>query len=72
MSPEVVINGRTLPLSRPSDVAVAQRVAAHMQRRITEDDWRPYRSRQDAVRAWARLGGIRLQVMQALNLLNEA
>lgn len=72
MSPEVVINGRTLPLARPSDVAVAQRVAAHMQRRIAEDDWRPYRSRQDAVRAWARLGGIRLKVIEALNLLNEA
>ena len=65
--------GLAWELSRvPSDVALAQRVAAHVQRRIAEDDWRPYRSRQDVVRAWARLGGIRLQVMQALNLLNEA
>jgi hypothetical protein len=53
-------------------VAVAQRVAAHLQRRIAEDDWRPYRSSEDAVRAWTRLGGIRLQVMEALSLLNEA
>lgn len=33
--------------------------------------WRPYRSREDAVRVWSRLGGIRVQVMQALNLLDE-
>lgn len=72
MPAEVVIEGTTLRLARPSDVAVAQRVAAHLQRRIAEDDWRPYRSREDAVRAWTRLGGIRLQVMEALSLLNEA
>jgi hypothetical protein len=68
---EVVIKATTLRLARRSDVAVALRVAAHRQRRIAEDDWRPYRSREDAVRAWTRLGGIRLQVMQALNLLHE-
>ncbi|QPN67667.1 hypothetical protein [Synechococcus sp. CBW1006] len=72
MAAEVVIGRKTLRLARPSDVAVAQRVAAHLQRRIAEDDWRPYRSREDAVRAWSRLSGIRLQVMQALGLLHEA
>ena len=50
---------------------VAERVAKHLQRRLEEDDWRPYKSRQDAVRAWRRLGGIRLQVMEALGLLND-
>ncbi|CAK6687822.1 hypothetical protein VB716_04510 [Synechococcus sp. CCY9201] len=72
MAAEVVIGRKTLRLARPSDVTVAQRVAAHLQRRIAEDDWRPYRSREDAVRAWSRLSGIRLQVMQALGLLHEA
>jgi hypothetical protein len=72
MPAEVVIDGTTLRLVRPSDVAVAQRVAVHFQRRIAEDDWRPYRSRADAVRAWTRLGGIRLQVMEALGLLSES
>ncbi len=72
MSAEVVIEGTTLRLARRSDIAVAQRVAAHFQRRIAEDDWRPYRSRADAVRAWTRLGGIRLQVMQALSLLDAS
>lgn len=72
MPAEVVIEGTTLRLARRSDVAVARRVVVHFQRRIAEDDWRPYRSRADAVRAWTRLGGIRLQVMDALGLLNEA
>jgi hypothetical protein len=72
MPAEVVIGGTTLRLARRSDIAIAQRVAAHFQRRMTENDWRPYRSREDAVRVWARLGGIRLQVMQALSLLNES
>ena len=68
MTTEVLLNGHTLHLKAASDVKVAQRVAAQMQRRIDEDDWHPYRSRQEAVRAWTRLGGIRLQVMQALDL----
>ena len=72
MPAEVVIEGTTLRLARRSDVAVALRVAAQFQRRIAEDDWRPYRSRKDAVRTWTRLGGIRFQVMQALSLLNES
>ena len=72
MPAEVVIWGTTLRLTRRSDVAVALRVAAHVQRRIAEDNWRPYRSKQDAVQAWSRLGGIRFQVMQALGLLKES
>ncbi len=72
MPAEVVIGGTTLRLARRSDVAVALRVAAHVQRRIAEDNWRPYRSKQDTVQAWSRLGGIRFQVMQALGLLKES
>ena len=72
MPAEVVIGGTTLRLARRSDVAVALRVAAHVQRRIAEDNWRPYRCKQDAVQAWSRLGGIRFQVMQALGLLKES
>ena len=72
MPADVVIEGTTLRLARRSDVAVALRVAAHVQRRIAEDNWRPYRSKQDAVQAWSRLGGIRFQVMQALGLLKES
>ena len=68
MGPQLTINGRTIDLSAPSDVAVAQRVAAHIQRRIEEDDWRPYKSKADAVAAWSKLGGIRVKVMDALGM----
>ena len=63
------LNGTTIYLDRPSDRAVVQRVAIHMQRRILEDDWRPYASKVEALRAWAKLGGIRLKVLQALDLV---
>ena len=69
MPPDLVINGKTIAVNAPSDVTVAQRVAKHMQRRIDEDDWRPYKSKAEAVAAWSKLGRIRVKVMQALALL---
>ena len=66
---DVELNGTTIYFDRPSDKAVVQRVAIHMQRRILEDDWRPYASKAEALRAWAKLGGIRLKVLQALDLV---
>lgn len=60
-----------LNLKAASDTRVAERVAKHLQRRIQEDNWRPYRSKEEAVRAWSRLGGIRVQVMHALGLVKS-
>tara|TARA_Y100000739_G_scaffold4464_1_gene3899 strand:- start:1963 stop:2295 length:333 start_codon:yes stop_codon:yes gene_type:complete len=71
MTSEHSLNGQPLNLKAASDARVAERVAQHLQRRIEEDDWRPYTSKEEALRAWIRLGGIRLQVMQALGLLND-
>ena len=71
MTIEILLNGHTIHLKAASDTRVAERVAAQMQRRIREDDWQPYRSRDEAIRAWTRLGGIRLQVMQALGLQSD-
>ena len=69
MTSEHFLNAHNLNLRAASDKRVAERVAGHLQRRIEEDDWRPYQSKEEAVRAWSRLGGIRLQVMQALGLI---
>ena len=66
---DVDLNGTTIHLDRPSDKAVVQRVAAQIQRRIAEDDWRPYASKADALGAWKKLGGIRLKVLKAFNLV---
>ena len=66
---DVELNGAMIHLDSPSDKAVVKRVAANIQRRIAEDDWRPYASKADALAAWQKLGGIRLKVLKALNLL---
>ena len=63
------LNGRKIVLKASSDRVVAERVVRHIQRRIKEDDWRPYTCKADALQAWFRLGGIRAQVLKALNLL---
>jgi len=63
------INGRQIVLKASSDRVVAERVVRHIQRRIDLDDWRPYTCKADALQAWFRLGGIRAQVLEALNLL---
>ena len=63
------LNGRQILLKVSSDRVVAERVVRHIQRRLDEDDWRPYSCKADAVQAWFRLGGIRAQVLEALNLI---
>ena len=65
---DLQINKKSVQISVKSDVAVAKRVASHIERRIREDDWAPYKTKQQAVHAWEKLGGIRLQVLQAYNL----
>ena len=69
MTETIWINGQVLLLTVPSDRVVAERVLRHIQRRIDEDDWSPYTFKADALRAWTRLGGIRVQVLKALNLI---
>ena len=69
MSEIFLVNDHRIVLVVPSDRVVAERVMRHIQRRIDEDDWRPYRSQEEALRAWTRLGGIRSQVLEALHLI---
>ena len=69
MAPTLQVNGKTIRLAVPSDQAVAERIVKHFERRIAEDDWRPFVSKERAIGAWSRLGGIRTQVMAALGLL---
>ena len=44
-------------------------LAAHIQRRIEQDDWLPFRSKDDALQSWQKLGGIRVQVLMAYDLI---
>ena len=66
---QITVNGQAIKLSVPSDRAVVERVAAQIDRRVAEDDWRPHSSREVALKCWAKLGGIRVAVLQAKGLL---
>ena len=69
---ELQINGRPISVRFKSDAVVAQRVAAHIQRRIEENDWLPFQSKEDALQSWQKLGGIRVQVLRAYDLIRSA
>ena len=69
MTETCLVNGQRIVLTVPSDRVVAERVMRHIKRRMEEDDWRPYTCKADALQAWCRLGGIRVQVLHALNLV---
>ncbi|MDB4653519.1 hypothetical protein OAE35_01305 [Synechococcus sp. AH-551-E02] len=65
----VQINGKSIDLKVKSDESVVLRVAAHIERRIKEDDWLPYKNKQDALSSWSKLGGIRVKVLEAYDLI---
>ena len=66
---QITVNGKIIKLTVPSDQAVVERVAALIDRRVAEDDWRPHSSREAALNCWAKLGGIRVAVLKAKGLL---
>ena len=63
------INGRPISVRFKSDAVIAQRVAAPLTRRIEEDDWLPFQSKKEALESWQKLGGIRVQVLRAYDLI---
>ena len=58
---ELQINERPINVRFKSDAVVAQRVAAHIQRRIEEEDWLPFQSKEDALQSWQILGAFALR-----------
>ena len=66
---QVRINGKSIDLKVKSDESVALRVAGHIASRVKEDDWLPYKNKQDALSAWRKLGGIRVKVLEAYDLI---
>ena len=66
---QLKINGHPISVRYKSDAVVAQRVAAHIQRRIEEDDWIPFQSKEDALQSWQKLGGIRAEALRTYDLI---
>ena len=69
MSDLFLLRGKSIKLKVPSDRVIAKRVAKHLERRLSENDWRPYSSKEVALSAWQKLGGIRADVLRALELI---
>ena len=67
---ELKTNGRPISVRFRSDAVVAQRVAAHIQRRIEEDDWLPFRCKEVALQSWQKRGH-RVQVFMAYDLVGS-
>jgi hypothetical protein len=66
---QVVVNGRLIRLSNPKDRAVIQRLVEIIDRRVAEDDWSPYSSKEEAVKRWSELKGVRAAVLRAKGLI---
>ena len=68
-SAQVVVNGHTIKLAHPSDRAEIKRVVSVIDRKIAEDDWRPFASKEAAVQRWSELKGVRAAVLRAKGLI---
>ena len=66
---DILINGEVISVPFKSDAVVARRVAAHIERRLDDNDWRPYRTKDEAIAAWSKLGGLRAAVLRAYKLI---
>ena len=49
---QVVVNGHVIRLSEPHHKAEVQRVVSLIDRKIAEDDWRPFSSKEEAAKHW--------------------
>jgi len=68
-SKTTMVNGHAITISAPSDRAIVERVSEFIDRKIAENDWRPYSTKESALRSWAKSGGIRKAVLIAKGLI---
>ncbi len=66
---QVVVDGHAIRLSNPKDRAEIQRVIEIIDRRVASEDWRPYSSKEEAVKSWSELKGVRAAVVRAKGLI---
>ncbi len=66
---QVVVDGHAIRLSNPKDRAEIQRVIEIIDRRVASEDWRPYSSKEEAVKSWSELKGVRAAVLRAKGLI---
>ena len=54
---QVVVDGHAIRLSNPKDRAEIQRVVEIIDRKVASEDWRPYSSKEEAVKT-TRMGNV--------------
>ena len=64
-SAQVVVIGHVIRISSTKDRKSLERCIATLDRRIAEDDWRPYASKQEALDRWNKLHGYLPAVLRA-------
>ncbi|MDA9661378.1 hypothetical protein N9T35_00110 [bacterium] len=66
---QVVVNGHAIRLSNPKDRAEIKRVVEIIDRKVASEDWRPYSSKEECIKSWSELKGVRAAVLRAKGLI---
>ena len=66
---QVMVDGHAIRLSNPKDRAEIQRVVEIIDRKVASEDWSPYSSKEEAVKSWSELKGVRAAVLRAKGLI---
>ena len=68
-SAQVVVNGHVIRISSTKDRESLERSIANLDRKIADDDWRPYASKEEAIKRWNSLNGHLPAVLRAKGLI---
>ena len=66
---QVMVNGHTIRLSGPEDHAEIQRAVEIIDRRVASEDWRPHSSKEECLKRWSELKGVKAAVLRAKGLI---
>ena len=66
---QVMVNGHAIRLSGPKDHAEIQRAVEIKDRKVAAKDWRPYSSKEECIKRWSELKGVKAAVLRAKGLI---
>ena len=66
---QVMVNGHVIRLSGPKDHAEIQRAVEIIDRVVASEDWRPFSSKEECIKRWSELKGVKAAVLRAKGLI---
>ena len=66
---QVMVEGHAIRLSDPEDHAEIQRAVEIIDRKVASEDWRPYSSKEECIKRWSELKGVKAAVLRAKGLI---